>query len=170
MVHVKCAASKGMMICMSRGKSDELVTSLLTASRALVGVSAASLTSVEQQVTLVQFRTLVVLSQQPHTTVGAVAARLGVNPSSAQRQIDRLVSQGLAVREENPTDRREVAVTLSTTGQRIVEDVTRARRKALTGIVRALPADQYQSLITALDAFAAAAGEPSANEAARLGW
>ncbi|KYH44457.1 MarR family winged helix-turn-helix transcriptional regulator [Branchiibius sp. NY16-3462-2] len=155
---------------MSRGRSDELVTSLLTASRALVGVSAASLASVEQQVTLVQFRTLVVLSQQPHSTVGAVAARLGINPSSAQRQIDRLVSAGLASREENPADRREVVVALTATGQRIVEDVTRARRKALTAIVRGMPADQYESLITALDAFAIAAGEPSADDAAGLGW
>src|SRR5665647_545120 len=42
------------------GGADELVSALLTASRALVGVSARSLARVEDAVTITQFRTLVV--------------------------------------------------------------------------------------------------------------
>ena len=43
------------------GSADKLVSALLTASRALVGVSARSLAHVEDAVTITQFRTLVVL-------------------------------------------------------------------------------------------------------------
>ena len=56
-----------MITAPARGKdattsdADELVSALLTASRALVGVSARSLAHVEDAVTITQFRTLVVL-------------------------------------------------------------------------------------------------------------
>lgn len=159
-----------MMVVMARTRTDELVTSLLTASRALVGVSAASLSTVEHRVTLSQFRTLVVLSQQGGSTVVALAGRLDVNPSSAQRQVDRLVGAGLVARAENPDDRRELVVTLTDDGRQVVDEVTRRRRKVLASIVRAMPADQYDSLIDGLDSFTQAAGEPTAADAAALGW
>ncbi|WP_420121450.1 MarR family winged helix-turn-helix transcriptional regulator, partial [Nakamurella sp.] len=92
--------------------TDDLVTALLTASRALVGVSAASLAAVEGTVTLTQFRTLVLLSQHGDTTIVRMAERLGVNPSSAQRQVDKLVRLGMVTRTENPADRRELSIAL----------------------------------------------------------
>ncbi|RNI23239.1 MarR family winged helix-turn-helix transcriptional regulator [Flexivirga caeni] len=153
-----------------RSRADELVTSLLTASRALVGVSAASLSTVEHTVTLPQFRTLVVLSQQGGSTVVGLAGRLQVNPSSAQRQVDRLVGTGLVARAENPADRRELVITLTAAGQQVVDEVTRRRRTVLAAIVRAMPPEQYDSLIEGLESFTRAAGEPAATDAAALGW
>lgn len=159
-----------MMVSMPQSRTDELVTALLTASRALVGVSAASLATVEHRVTLSQFRTMVVLSQQGGSTVVGLAGRLDVNPSSAQRQVDRLVGAGLVARAENPDDRRELVLSLTDDGQQMVDEVTRRRRKMLASIVQAMPADQYNSLIDGLDSFTQAAGEPAAADAAALGW
>ncbi len=148
------------------------MTALLTASRALVGVSARSLAAVEDTVTVTQFRTLVVLSAHGPTTLVQLAGRLEVNASTAQRQVDRLLALGLVTREDNPADRRQVLIDLTAEGSRIVATVTRRRRAAIADIVAALPADHYDQLVTALQAFADAANEPQAGDdaATRLGW
>ncbi|MEP6559808.1 MAG: MarR family transcriptional regulator [Nakamurella sp.] len=116
---------------MSRARTDDMVTALLTASLALVGVSAASLAAVEETVTLTQFRTLVLLSQHGDTTIVKMAERLGVNPSSAQRQVDKLVRIGMVTRSENPADRRELLVALAPAGRTVVNTVTAKRRQVL---------------------------------------
>lgn len=147
-----------------------MVTALLTASRALVGVSAASLAAVEETMTLTQFRTLVVLSQYGETTIVKLAERLGVNPSSAQRQVDKLVRIGMVTRTENPADRRELMVSLAPAGRSIVDVVTAKRRQALSRIVKKMNPADAEHLTAALLVFAAASGEPVADDAVRLGW
>jgi DNA-binding MarR family transcriptional regulator len=155
---------------MTRPGTDDMVTALLTASRALVGVSAASLAAVEETMTLTQFRTLVLLSQHGDTTIVRMAERLGVNPSSAQRQVDRLVRIGMVTRAENPADRRELMVALAPAGRALVNAVTARRRQALSRIVRRMDPTDAAHLTEALLAFAAASGEPVVDDAVRLGW
>jgi len=151
---------------------DEFVTALLTASRALVGVSARSLADVEETVTIAQFRVLVVLVTHGHSTLVQLAARLGVNASTAQRQVDRLVREGLVDRRENPDDRREVVIAVTGQGAALVDAVTARRREAISRIVQHLPDSDRSALIAALEAFAGAANEPVAGiePAYRLGW
>lgn len=157
---------------MDDSRTDDLVTALLTASRALVGVSARSLATVEDTVTIAQFRSLVILSSKGPSTLAALAGELGVTASTAQRQIDRLVGQELVTRRENPTDRREVVIAITTAGKRIVDTATKRRRKAIAAIVANMSPVDSDALIEALDAFAHAAREPVADGdgAARLGW
>ena len=156
--------------------TEEFVNALLTASRALVGVSARSLADVEEHVTLTQFRALVVLAAHGDGTLGQLAGRLGVNASTAQRQVDRLVRDGLVDRRENPQDRRQVAIALTQNGSRLVDAVTSRRRAAIARIVRDVPGADRHALIAALEAFASAADEPGtgsgsgSDEADRLGW
>lgn len=151
---------------------DEFVTALLTASRALVGVSARSLSDVEETVTVAQFRVLVVLATHGHTTLVQLATRLGVNASTAQRQVDRLVREGLVDRQENPDDRREVVIAVTGQGAALVDAVTAHRREAIGRIVQHLPDSDRSALIAALEAFAAAANEPTVgvDPAHSLGW
>lgn len=151
---------------------DELVTTLLTASRVLVGVSARSLAEVEDTVTLSQFRTLVVLRGHGQTRLNRLAERLGVGPSTALRAVDRLISAGLVVRRENEVDRREVVIGLTSHGKDLVDTVTARRRAAITDIVSAMPPQQSRALVDALDAFSRAADEPIAtgDPATLLGW
>jgi len=151
---------------------DDLVTALLTASRVLVGVSARSLADLEDTVTLTQFRTLVVLSAHGPTTLVQLAAWLGVNASTAQRSVDRLVGTALVDRRENPRDRRELVIDLTEPGTRLVAQVTARRREAIGHIVALMPAPKRRHMIEALEAFAAAADEPRSDTdaASRLGW
>ena len=139
---------------------DQFVTALLTASRVLVGVSARSLAEAEDTVTLTQFRTLVVLDSHGQINLNRLADLLHVNSSTAMRMIDRLLVADLVTRRDNPTNRREVLLGLTTAGKRVVRKVTARRRDEITRIVRAMPPAQRSTLIAALHAFADAAGEP----------
>ena len=139
---------------------DDLVTAVLTASRVLVGVSARSLAGVEDSVTLTQFRTLVVLDGQEEINLNGLAARLGVNASTALRTVDRLLTAGLVTRRDNPHNRREVLLGLTPPGIRLVRRVTRRRRTEIATIVQAMPVTERTRLVAALRSFAEAADEP----------
>lgn len=149
--------------------TDELVTAVLTASRVLVAVAARSLAEHNESVTITQFRTLVVLGNQPDLTLNQLADHLGVNASTAMRMINRLLKAGLVSRRENPNDRREILLGLSEAGRDIVDTVTNRRRAEINRIVTAMPAAHRTELIAALHAFADAAGEPDAS-ASTLDW
>ena len=155
-----------------RADSHELVTAVLTASRVLVGVSARSLADVEDVVTVTQFRTLVVLDAHGQLNLNALAGLLDVTPSTALRMIDRLLVAELVTRRDNPANRREVLLDLTTAGKRIVDKVTARRRAEIAHIVTAMPQSQRAGLIKALRAFAAAAGEqqPHPDSPSDLGW
>ncbi len=139
---------------------DELVTGLLTASRVLVGVSARSLTGVEDAVTVTQFRTLVVLQSHGEMNLNRLAELLAVTPSTAMRMVDRLITAELVTRRSNPASRREVLLGLTPSGRSVVRRVTTKRRAEIATIVAAMPATERDTLVRALHAFAEAAGEP----------
>lgn len=149
---------------------EDIVTALLTASRALVGVSARSLAGVEDSVTLTQFRVLVVLHTHGATRLNRLAHGLGVNASTAMRTVDRLARSGLVERHENPDDRREVVTEATDRGHDVVRQVTERRREAIERIVAAMPSDRRQEFLSALTTFAEAAEEPLADSATLLGW
>ena len=152
--------------------ADELVSALLTASRALVGVSARSLARVQDAVTITQFRTLVVLEGHGDTRLNQLAGRVGAAPSTALRMVDRLIAARLVTRRENKADRREVLIALTVEGARLVREVSARWRAEIATIVAAMPQEGRQGVVAALSAFAQAAGEatPSIDTATRLGW
>jgi DNA-binding MarR family transcriptional regulator len=142
------------------GDVDAVVTAVLTASRLLVAVNARSLASVEDTLTLPQFRMLVVLESRGEVSLTRLAEHLAVNPSTAMRMADRLTALGFITRRNNPEDRRTVRLTLTASGRRTVAEVTARRRAEIAGIVADVPEDQRAELIRGLRNFAAAGGEP----------
>lgn len=150
---------------------EEFITSLLTASRVLVGIAARSLSTVEQTVTVTQFRTLVILETNAPMKLNSLADCLGVNASTAMRMVDRLLVANLVTRRDNPGNRREVLIELSTSGRGVVRKVTAARRAEIARIAGAMSEHQRDRLISALRAFARAAEEPDvASGPTILGW
>jgi DNA-binding MarR family transcriptional regulator len=148
---------------------DELVDTVLAASRALVAVAARSLAAAGDDVTLPQYRALVVLAARGPQGTAELAGALAVNPSTATRMCDRLVRKGLVRRHRQAGDRRSVRITLTAQGRDLVAEVTRQRRAELTRLLAALPPGQHEPVIAAFRAFAAAAGELPSPGAA-LGW
>lgn len=135
----------------------ETAEHLLTASRRLVAVAARSIASVEDEVSVVQFRALVALWERAPRTLASLAAELDVHPSSATRLCDRLVSKGLLDRTTSADSRREVELTLTATGRALVQRaIDRRRRDLLTVARRMTPAERTQ-VIAAFELFDRAA-------------
>ena len=140
------------------GIPDAVVDALLRASRALTEITARSLSSISEEVTLAQFRTLQALSTHGSLTVTVLAERLDVHASTMTRMCSRLVTRGLVVRMPSAVDRREVVIELSGTGSEVVTDVMQNRRSEFGVIVQRLSVDEQRAVIDALDAFSDAAG------------
>ena len=138
---------------------DAVVDAVLGASRVLVAVAARSLGGIGEDVTLTQYRTLVVLASRGPQTVAALAEAVDVAPPTATRMSDRLVRKGLVVRRHDTTDRRLVRLTLSPAGRRLVDTVTGRRRAELAALLAGIPAAQQAALVDALQQLAEAAGE-----------
>lgn len=137
-----------------------MVAAVVTASRALVAVSARSLAAVGEALTVPQFRMLVVLEAGGPVNLSRLAEHLAVNPSTAMRMADRLIAAGMVERTTDPADRRAAKLALTPVGQRVVHQVTRRRQEEITRIVGAMPAERRSAMVEALQAFADAAGEP----------
>jgi DNA-binding MarR family transcriptional regulator len=148
---------------------DDLVDTVLAASRALVAVAARSLAAAGDEVTLPQYRALVVLAASGPQGTADLAAALAVNPSTATRMCDRLVRKGLVRRHRQAGDRRTVRIVLTPAGRDLVAAVTKRRRAELARLLGVLPQAQHEPVIAAFQAFAEAAGESPAPGAA-LGW
>jgi DNA-binding MarR family transcriptional regulator len=136
----------------------EFVDTVLAASQMMVAVAARSLDAGAAEVTLPQFRVLVVLSVRGPQRPGDLAADLVVEPSTATRMCDRLVRKNLVHRRHSTQDRRTVLVELTDTGQSLVRLVMARRRREFERLASAVPADQHDAVITALGVLIEASG------------
>jgi DNA-binding MarR family transcriptional regulator len=151
-------------------KADtELVDAFIGASRALVAVAARSLAEVGEDVTLPQYRVLVLLGSRGPQRAADLAAALRVNPSTATRMIERLVRKQLVRRTHARDDRRSLRISLSPPGRALVTQVTGRRREEVATILEHMPGEGRTALLLALRSFAAAAGEVPEQDWS-LGW
>jgi DNA-binding MarR family transcriptional regulator len=140
-------------------KDEELVDAVLSASRVLVAVAARSLAEVGEEVTLTQYRSLVVLASRGPQAVAALADAVGVTSPTASRMCDRLVRKGLVTRRAERRDRRQMRISLSAAGRRLVEGVTARRRAEIEQLVASIPAETRAGVVGALGHLSATAGE-----------
>lgn len=119
--------------------TDDLVEAAMAASRGLVALAARSLEAIEPDVTLSQFRMLVVLATAGPQTLRSLADDIGASPSSASRICDRLEQKGLLTRTMATRSRRELDVAITDEGSSIVDRVSAERRAELTRILGEVP-------------------------------
>lgn len=132
---------------------------MLVASRALVAVAARSLAAAPADVTLAQYRVLVVLASRGPQFPTTLAAELRSARSSITRLCDRLEAKGLLIRSAAPGNRRQVVLAISAAGRRVVDAVTRVRREEIASLVAAVPPARRPGVVAGLNDLAAAAGE-----------
>lgn len=142
-------------------QQDPLVDAVLGASRVLVAIAARSLAGLDgaEDVTLTQYRSLVVLASRGPQGMASLADALGVTPPTASRLCDRLVRKGLVRRRTDQNDRRQVRIALTDTGRRLVDLVTARRRREIADLLREVPQDARRSVVAGLQLLAEAAGE-----------
>lgn len=149
--------------------NDRTVESTLVASRALLGVVARSVVEALSEVTLPQFRVMVLLSSSQNVRMGVLAGQMGAHPSTFSRTVDRLVSGGWVTRSINEDSRRETLLSLSESGRNLVEGVTARRREEIRRILANMDPQRQRQVEHALNDLAAAAGEPGAVDLLVLG-
>lgn len=137
---------------------DEVVDAIVRAHRSLVGVVERSLEGFD--VTPGQFRALSVLAQGGSQRLLALAEALAVAPSTATRICDHIVRRGLASRERDKVDRREVRLALTPKGSHLITEVLARRREELVAVVEALPLPERQELVGLLSTIAGCSEAP----------
>jgi DNA-binding MarR family transcriptional regulator len=140
-------------------EAEEVTLAVMAASRLVVAISARALASTDDSLTLPQLRALVVLDACGPVKLAALAATLGVNPSTALRMVERLESAGLIDRKTNPDNRREVILRLTPAGRDLVKRVLVNRRAEVRALVQQLPVEARAALVPALRALTEAADE-----------
>ena len=140
-------------------ESSRQVEAVMLASKALVAIVARSFAETDTQLTLPQWRVLVILHGHGPLNPGAIAQWMGVHPSNTTRACDVLVKAGLVDRRENPDDRRQMLLTTTDEGEAMVGSLLDFRRGAIRAILDKLPDRQRQQLTESMEAFADAAGD-----------
>jgi DNA-binding MarR family transcriptional regulator len=148
---------------------DQSAERVLSASRALVGVAARSLAKLESDLTLPQYRALVLLCARGELNARSLAEALEIKPSTLTALCDRLEAKGLITRTPSSQSRREVVVRASSRGRALVDNVSERRRREISRILEQLDAPTRRAVSDAFAAFAAAAGELP-DDAWKLGW
>ncbi|MSU89331.1 MarR family transcriptional regulator [Rhodobacteraceae bacterium 2CG4] len=72
--------------------------------------------------TPVQFRVLQIVAERGDSTATAIAQRMHVSQATVTSLVDRLVRQGMVVREKSRTDRRQTNILITDKGRRTIED------------------------------------------------
>ncbi|WP_396928618.1 MarR family transcriptional regulator [Mycolicibacterium sp.] len=152
------------------GPSATDVDAVLRASRALVGIAAASIAEIAEVITVPQLRVLVMIDTHGPLNLASVAGGLEISPSNASRICDRLIKAGFLLRQDSAEDRRNISLSLTTEGRQLVRKMNRHRRRSITRVLRTMSAEERDAVIAALDTFAVAAGESADDAGLQLVW
>jgi DNA-binding MarR family transcriptional regulator len=125
----------------------------------MVALTVRSLSGLAEDITIAQYRTLVVLASRGPQKLAGLAGHLDVTPPTAGRMCERLVHRGLVSRHRAHDDRRVVRISLTADGRRVVDEATRQRREAIAAVLAGLAPEHQAEIADALRDFAAAVGE-----------
>jgi len=115
--------------------------------------------------TLQQFETLRSLRDAGPLTLGAAAKSLGIDLSTASRNLGRLVTNGYLLRRRGKEDAREVRFALSKKGAARLDSLCCDERIVFASLLARLPADRLAVVGEALEVLAAALDHEPAAEA-----
>lgn len=143
----------------------QFVEAVEAASHGLLGVTMRALAEVDT-VSATQLRALMLLQSLGPVNLSVLAERLGVALSSASRLVDRLAASGHLERTVPAHSRREVLLTLSKEGRRVVRRHERARRVIFAELLQALDEQERECLLMGLRAVQRVTGDPTGVEEA----
>jgi DNA-binding MarR family transcriptional regulator len=72
--------------------------------------------------TAVQFRVLQVVAETGQTTGKAISTRMRVSQATITALVDKLVAQGMVMREKSQADRRQTNIIITEHGRRTIEN------------------------------------------------
>ena len=127
---------------------------VLDAVRRIVHTLHASSRWAEKHVGLTSAQLFVLhkLAESPQLSLNELAARTHTHQSSVSTVVSRLVDRGLVIRGQTPGDARRVALALSPSGRRVVQEAPDPEQKRLIAGLERLPARDRSALARSLDA------------------
>jgi DNA-binding MarR family transcriptional regulator len=101
--------------------------------------------------TRAQFCSLKLITLNADLRVGEVARCVGVSPSACTKNIDRLESMGLVLREPAPDDRRATVLRARGAGVALVRQYERMKADQVAPVIRSLGRAQVERLCDLLE-------------------
>jgi DNA-binding MarR family transcriptional regulator len=144
----------------------EQVAALELMTRVMVGLTMRSVEVLGGEVSVTQFRLLLVLSGLGRVPSSRLAAELGISASSVTRLGDRLVAAGLVARGADPRSRSVVTVEATEAGVELVARVVARRRELLAALLGRMTPAERAEVARVARRFADLAGDEAALAAA----
>jgi len=107
------------------------------------------------QLTLSQFKLLKLVALTDAQTIGDVAAFLSVSNAAASKAVDKLVRQGLLLRNEAQRDRRAIQLSLTASSRRVLAAYDAAKDRKLASVFREFAPQDLQRTADLLDRLSA---------------
>ena len=85
------------------------------------------------------------------SSVSDIGDNLGVTSAAASQMLERLVQQGLILREEDPDDRRVRQIVLTDKGRQILQETIAARQGWLENLAHILSDSEREQITAALN-------------------
>ncbi|AFV91032.1 Transcriptional regulator, MarR family [Acidipropionibacterium acidipropionici ATCC 4875] len=138
-------------------ETGDLADEAVEATRVLVDIAARSLLGVGDDITLPQYRVLVLVDGGETMRGVDLSRALGIHASTSSRLVNRLVVKGLMDRTPDAQDRRSNSLAITAAGHRLVSRVNYRRRREMRGLLEHLGADEISAVLDGLRLFNAAA-------------
>ncbi|MFD1675361.1 MarR family winged helix-turn-helix transcriptional regulator [Alicyclobacillus fodiniaquatilis] len=114
-----------------------------------------------QKITRLQWTLLRNVHKTKNCTMGDLAKKFGVSPSTVSQMADRLEKAGLVYRVSSDEDARVKVVRLTDSGRSLIESVHSASTKRLTDGLNCLSPDEQRHLIASLERLSSALSHPA---------
>jgi DNA-binding MarR family transcriptional regulator len=135
------------------------VEALELMTRAVVGLTMRSMEVLGREVSLPQFRLLLVLSGLGRVPSSRLAAEMGIGASSVTRLADKLASAGLLTRGTDPRSRSVVTVEATPAGAELVARVVAHRQELLAEVLGRMTPHERAEASRVARRFAGLAGD-----------
>ena len=146
--------------------SGDDVEALELMTRAVVGLTMRSMEVLGREVSLPQFRLLLVLSGLGRVPSSRLAAEMGIGASSVTRLADKLASAGLLTRGTDPRSRSVVTVEATPAGAELVARVVARRQELLAEVLGGMTPHERAEASRVARRFAGLAGDAATAGAA----
>jgi DNA-binding MarR family transcriptional regulator len=111
-------------------------------------------TLLQLDLTMAQFKALVVVDASSGISVCEVGRELGIGESAASLLVDQIVRHGYVGRTSDPADRRRVLLAVTAPGRKLIRELRHGRRQSLDGWLAELGDDDLEALACGLRALA----------------
>jgi DNA-binding MarR family transcriptional regulator len=85
-----------------------------------------------------------------------IVSRVGVDQGALSRMVERMVDRGLVVRKESPNSRREVAISLSEEGRKLVPKLAQEADENDRAFFHYLSKEQRKEMLSSIETLLAA--------------